>query len=151
MKEVTQDVRGMIVLTEGVFAPQKAWEFESRGAIGQIYINPGGLIHEANFSTVWERLPLENRHRIPTNPLVSIAHPDGEKLIALCKRERPRVSVRTKLRVRWEKCPLPVAEIREAGSLKSILLIHGHYDVWHYGVGDNATGNAACPGDRTSS
>ena len=24
------------------------------------------------------------------------------------------------------------------------MLIHGHYDVWHYGVGDNATGNAAC-------
>ena len=53
----TQDVRGKIVLTEGVFAPQKAWEFESRGAIGQIYINPGTLIHEANFSTVWGTPP----------------------------------------------------------------------------------------------
>ena len=144
MKEVTQDVRGMIVLTEGVFAPQKAWEFESRGAIGQIYINPGGLIHEANFSTVWGTPTLENMHRIPTNPLVSIARPDGEKLIALCKRERPRISVRTKLRVRWEKCPLPVAEIRGSREPEKYMLIHGHYDVWHYGVGDNATGNAAC-------
>jgi hypothetical protein len=24
------------------------------------------------------------------------------------------------------------------------VLIHCHYDAWHYGVGDNATGNAAC-------
>ncbi len=86
MKEITQDVKGKIVLTEGIFAPQKAWEFESRGAIGQIYINPGTLIHEANFSTVWGTPTLESMNRIPKNPIVSITRPDGEKLIELCRK-----------------------------------------------------------------
>jgi N-acetylated-alpha-linked acidic dipeptidase len=144
MKEITQDVKGKIVLTEGVFAPQKAWEFESRGTVGQIYINPGTLIHEANFSTVWGTPTLENMHRIPKNPIVSIAHPDGEKLIELCREGETRVSIRTKLNVRWARCPLPVAEIKGTKEPEKFMLIHGHYDVWHFGVGDNATGNAAC-------
>ncbi|HSB06355.1 MAG TPA: M28 family metallopeptidase [Thermodesulfobacteriota bacterium] len=144
MRGLTQDVKGKIVLTEGVFAPQKAWEIESRGAIGQIYINPGSLIHEANFSTVWGTPTLENMHRIPRNPIVSINHPDGEKLIELCRTGEPRVSLQTKLAVRWANCPLPVAEIKGRVEPEKYILIHGHYDVWHYGVGDNATGNAAC-------
>ena len=144
MKEITQDVKGKIVLTEGIFAPQKAWEFESRGAIGQIYINPGTLIHESNFSTVWGTPTLESMNRIPKNPIVSITCSDGEKLIELCKTGELRVSIRTKLNVRWAKCPLPVAEITGTVEPEKYMLIHGHGDVWHFGVGDNATGNAAC-------
>jgi len=144
MKGVTQDVKGKIVLTEGIFAPQKAWEMESCGATGQIYINPGSLIHEANFSTVWGTPTLENMNRIPKNPIVSIARADGERLIDLCKKGKPRVVLQTKLAVRWARCPIPVAEIKGALEPEKYILIHGHYDVWHYGVGDNATGNAAC-------
>ena len=144
MKDVTQDVRGKIVLTEGIFAPQKAWEFESRGAIGQIYINPGTLIHEGNFSTVWGTPTLESMGRLPKNPIVCITRPDGEKLIELCKAGEPKVSIQTRLNVRWAKCPIPVAEIRGTEEPEKYMLIHGHYDVWHFGVGDNATGNAAC-------
>ena len=144
MRDVTQDVKGKIVLTEGIFAPQKAWEFESRGAIGQIYINPGTLIHDGNFSTVWGTPTLESMNRIPKNPIVCVTRPDGEKLIELCKRGDPGVSIQTKLNVRWAKCPIPVAEIKGEKEPEKYMLIHGHYDVWHFGVGDNATGNAAC-------
>ena len=144
MKDVTQDVRGKIVLTEGIFAPQKAWEFESRGAIGQIYINPGTLIHDGNFSTVWGTPTLESMGRLPKNPIVCITRPDGERLIELCKAGEPKVSIQTRLNVRWAKCPIPVAEIRGTEEPEKYMLIHGHYDVWHFGVGDNATGNAAC-------
>ena len=144
MKDVTQDVRGKIVLTEGVFAPQKAWEFESRGAIGQIYINPGTLIHDGNFSTVWGTPTLESMNRIPKNPIVCITRPDGEKLIELARTGEPRVSIQTKLNVRWASCPIPVAEIKGTKEPEKYMLVHGHYDVWHFGVGDNATGNAAC-------
>ena len=126
MKDVTQDVRGKIVLTEGIFAPQKAWEFESRGAIGQIYINPGTLIHEGNFSTVWGTPTLESMGRLPKNPIVCITRPDGEKLIELCKAGEPEVSIQTRLDVRWAKCPIPVAEIRGTEEPEKYMLIHGH-------------------------
>ncbi len=144
MREIVEDVKGKVVLTEGLFSPQKAWEMESRGAIGQIYINPGVLIHEANFSTVWGTPTLENMHRIPKTPIISINHPDGEKLIELFRKGLTRVSLQTKLAVRWAKCPIPVAEVRGRMEPEKFVLVHGHYDVWHYGVGDNATGNAAC-------
>ncbi len=144
MRDVTQDVRGKIVMTEGIFAPQKAWEFESRGAIGQIYINPGTLIHDGNFSTVWGTPTLENMNRIPRNPIVCITRPDGEKLIEICKAGELKVSIQTKLNVRWASCPIPVAEIKGTKEPEKYMLVHGHYDVWHFGVGDNATGNAAC-------
>jgi hypothetical protein len=144
MKEITQNVQGKVVLTEGVFAPQKAWELEARGAIGQIHVNPGALIHEANISTVWGTPTIQNMRRIPKNPVVSINHPDGEKLSQLCKTGQPRVALQTSLRVGWSKCPLPVAEVRGKIEPGKFILVHGHYDAWHYGVGDNATGNAAC-------
>jgi N-acetylated-alpha-linked acidic dipeptidase len=144
MIPIGQDIRGKIVLTEGIFAPQKAWELEARGAIGQIHINPGLPIHEANISTVWGTPTLENMSRIPKTPIVSVNRTDGQKLIGLCKTRQPKVLIQTKLSVGWTRCPLPVAEIRGRLEPEKFVLVHGHYDAWHYGVGDNATGNAAC-------
>jgi len=144
VSEITQDVKGKIVITEGVFAPQKAWELEARGAIGQIHINPGSLIHEANISTIWGTPTLESMNRIPKNPIVSINRADGQRLIELCKTGQPRVALQTKLSVGWSKCPLPVAEVQGRIEPEKFILVHGHYDAWHYGVGDNATGNASC-------
>ncbi len=144
MKDIPQDVRGKIVLTEGVFAPQKAWEMEAHGAIGQIHINPGSLIHESNISTIWGTATLESMNRIPQTPVVTINKSDGQRLIDLCKAGQPTVELETKLSVGWTKCPLPIAEIEGRGEPETFVLIHGHYDAWHYGIGDNATGNAAC-------
>jgi len=144
MGSITQEVEGKIVLTEGVFAPQKAWEIEARGSIGQIHINPGSLIHEANISTIWGTPTLESMNRIPKTPIVSVNRPDGQRLIDLCKTGQPRVALQTKLSVGWARCPLPVAEREGRIEPEKFILIHGHYDAWHYGVGDNATGNAAC-------
>ena len=40
-------------------------------------------------------------------------------------------------------CLLPVAEIRGQQDPDEFLLVHGHYDSWYEGIGDNATGDAA--------
>jgi hypothetical protein len=41
------------------------------------------------------------------------------------------------------RCLLPVAEIRGQQDADEFLLVHGHYDSWYEGIGDNATGDAA--------
>ena len=41
------------------------------------------------------------------------------------------------------RCLLPVAEIRGQDDPDEFLLVHGHYDSWYEGIGDNATGDAA--------
>jgi hypothetical protein len=54
-----------------------------------------------------------------------------------------RASVRTWLREGWMRCLVPVAEIRGHEDPDEFLLVHGHYDSWYEGIGDNATGDAA--------
>ena len=51
--------------------------------------------------------------------------------------------MRTWLREGWMRCLLPVAEIRGQEDPDEFLLVHGHYDSWYEGIGDNATGDAA--------
>ena len=51
--------------------------------------------------------------------------------------------MRTWLREGWMRCLLPVVEIRGQEDPDEFLLVHGHYDSWYEGIGDNATGDAA--------
>jgi peptidase M28-like protein len=136
-------VAGRIVLTEGFSMPGTVQAFERRGALAQIYIHPGERIHEGICTPVWGAPTLESIGRKPTTPVVCINHPDGESLIAAVQHGAVRASVRTWLREGWMRCLLPVAEIRGHEDPDEFLLVHGHYDSWYEGIGDNATGDAA--------
>jgi hypothetical protein len=136
-------VRGRIVLTEGFSMPGPVQAFERRGAIAQIYVHPGHHIHEGICTSIWGAPTSESLTRKPTTPVVCINHGDGEALVADVRRDRVRAQVRTWLREGWMRCLLPVAEIRGQTDPDEFLLLHGHYDAWYEGIGDNATGDAA--------
>jgi hypothetical protein len=136
-------VAGRIVLTEGFSMPGPVQAFERRGAIAQIYIHPGQRIHEGICTSIWGAPTAESIERKPKTPVVCINHPDGEALVADVQRGTVRASVRTRLREGWTTCVLPVAEIRGQQDPDEFLLVHGHYDSWYEGIGDNATGDAA--------
>ncbi len=140
----TDPVAGRIVLTEGYAMPGPVRAFEQRGALGQVYIHPGRRIHEGICTTIWGAPTPETLARKPRTPVVSVNHQDGERLIALTRRgAATRVGLRTWLREGWMPCLLPVAEIRGSEDPEEFLLVHGHYDSWYVGIGDNATGDAA--------
>jgi Peptidase family M28 len=136
-------VMGRIVLTEGFSMPGPVQAFERRGAIAQIYIHPGKNIHEGICTSIWGAPTAESIGRKPTTPVVCINHPDGEALIGQVARGTVRAEVKTWLREGWMRCLLPVAEIRGQSDPEEFLLLHGHYDSWYEGIGDNATGDAA--------
>lgn len=136
-------VAGKIVLTEGFSMPGPVQAFERRGAIAQIYIHPGTNIHEGICTSIWGAPTTESIGRKPVTPVVCINHPDGEALIADLQGGPVHATVRTWLREGWMKCLLPVAEIRGQVDPDEFLLVHGHYDSWYEGIGDNATGDAA--------
>jgi N-acetylated-alpha-linked acidic dipeptidase len=136
-------VKGRIVVTEGFSMPGTVQAFERRGAIAQIYIHPGDRIHEGICTSIWGAPTAESLGRKPSTPVVCISHPDGEALIKEIERGQVRASVRTWLREGWMKCLLPVVEIRGQADPDEFLLVHGHYDSWYEGIGDNATGDAA--------
>lgn len=136
-------VRGKIVLTEGFSMPASVGAFERRGAIGEIFIHPGTNVHEGICTSIWGAPTAESIGRKPAVPVVCITHPEGEALIADSQRGPVRASIKTWLREGWMKCLLPVAEIRGQQDPDEFLLVHGHYDSWYEGIGDNATGDAA--------
>ncbi len=142
-EQAVDPVRGRIVLTEGFSMPGPVQAFERRGAIAQIYLHPGQRIHEGICTSIWGAPTAESIDRKPTTPVVCINHPDGESLIAEAQRGTVRASVKTWLREGWVRCFLPVAEIRGQSDPDEFLLLHGHYDSWYEGIGDNATGDAA--------
>ena len=141
--DAVDPVAGKIVLTEGFSMPGPVQAFERRGAIAQIYIHPGQNIHEGICTSIWGAPTAESIGRKPITPVVCINHPDGEALITELKAGVVRATIRTWLREGWMKCLLPVAEIRGHVDPDEFLLVHGHYDSWYQGIGDNATGDAA--------
>jgi hypothetical protein len=141
--QASDPVTGRIVLTEGFSMPGTVQAFERRGALAQIYIHPGERIHEGICTPIWGAPTIESLGRKPTTPVVCINHPDGEALVADVQRGTVRVTVQTWLREGWTTCLLPVAEIRGQEDPDEFLLVHGHYDSWYEGIGDNATGDAA--------
>ncbi|MEZ5293215.1 MAG: M28 family peptidase [Vicinamibacterales bacterium] len=136
-------VRGKIVLTEGFSMPAAVGAFERRGAIGEIFIHPGKNVHEGICTSIWGAPTAESLGRKPAVPVVCISNPDGQALIADIERGRTRAAIGTWLDEGWKACPLPVVEIPGTEDPDEFLLVHGHYDSWYEGIGDNATGDAA--------
>jgi hypothetical protein len=135
-------IRGKIVLTDGFASPNKVLEFQEKGAIGVIGINPGIDRHWGVCSSIWGSPDLDGLPRKPTIPVAVVNNPDGQKLIALAK-DGGSATIRTHLEEDWFRSLVPVVNIQGAIEPEKFVLLAGHYDSWDVGVGDNATGDAA--------
>jgi hypothetical protein len=137
------DVAGRIVLTEGYAMPLTVQRFEAAGAVGQIYMNPGENIHWGICTPIWGTPTDANLLSMPGTPVVAISQPDGDRLrtrLTETGAEPLEVTLGVELEEGWYPCKLPVATIR--GASDDFLLVHGHYDSWDVGIGDNAVGDA---------
>jgi N-acetylated-alpha-linked acidic dipeptidase len=134
-------LQGKIVVSEGFAFPGKMLEFEQKGAIATIAVNPGADIHWGICTSIWGTPDLEDLPRKPGIPVVAVNNADGRELIALAK-TGSRASVVTTMEEGWYQQKVPVVEIRGQREPEKFVLVHGHYDSWDVGVGDNATGNA---------
>lgn len=134
-------LKGRILLTEGFGNPALAALAEEWGAIGVIAMNPGIDIHWGTCTTIWGTPDLDDLPRKPKIPVVSVNKDSGAALIAEAKQGHT-ATIRTVMEEGWFEQAVPVAEIPGSIDPKSFVLLHGHYDSWDVGVGDNATGDA---------
>lgn len=134
-------VEGKIVLTEGMASPGKVRDLMTAGALAGIFINPGENIHEGICTTIWGTPDLDAAPRQPSLPVVAVNRPDGAALIRAAE-QGARAAVATRLDTGWRTIPVLVAEIPGRQAPEEFVLLHGHLDGWHFGVGDNATGDA---------
>jgi hypothetical protein len=135
------DVRGKIVITEGMPFPGKVSAVAAGGAKAGIFVAPGQNIHESICTTVWGTPDLDTFDRIPSIPVVAVNFPDGNELIEAA-RQGATVALSTRLDTGWRPIPVLVAEIKGNRFPDEFVLLHGHLDSWHAGIGDNATGDA---------
>jgi hypothetical protein len=133
--------RGKIVVTEGISLPMLTSEIEEMGALGIIATNPGELIHWSTASTIWGTPGVEDMNRLPKIPSLAVNRLDGVAVLAAARRAET-VTIRTELQQGWFPQNLPVVHIEGASEPDRFVFLHGHYDSWQVGVGDNGTGNA---------
>lgn len=135
------EVRGKLVVTEGFGMPGKVMELEARGALGVIAVNPGARAHWGICTSIWGTPDLDSLPRKPGIPVVSVNRADGEALFQAAARGE-EVTLTTHLDEGWYPSPIPVVTLEGREDPESFVLLHGHYDAWDVGVGDNATGDA---------
>ena len=139
------DVAGKICVIDGFALPNFVSGLEAAGAVGVIACNPGELIHWGTVSTIWGTPELDDLQRLPRIPSAAVNRPDGDAIIALA-RAGSEATIVTELETGWFMQKLPVAEIPGQVEPDAFVLLHGHYDSWDVGVGDNGTGNACMLG-----
>ena len=133
--------RGRIVITEGMGLPMVIDELERGGAAGVIAVNPGERIHWGTASTIWGTPEVDDIARLPKIPSVAVNATDGRALIEAA-RAGASATLTSELETGWFAQKLPVVEIGGREEPDQFVFVHGHYDSWQVGVGDNGTGNA---------
>ncbi len=134
-------LKGRILLTEGFGNPALTALAEEWGAVGLIAINPGVDIHWGTCTTVWGTPDLDDLPRKPKIPVVAVNKEIGTALIAEAGKSGA-ATIKTVMEEGWFEQAVPVTEIPGTIEPDKFVLLHGHYDSWDVGVGDNATGDA---------
>jgi hypothetical protein len=136
------DLRGKIVISEGRGMGARNLDLAASGAIAAIMVNPGERIHEGIATNSWGSPDLRSLGRTPAIPILAINRPEGRELIELAQQGPVEVAFSNQVDTGWREIPVIVAEIPGAQVPEEFVLLHGHLDSWHVGVGDNATGDA---------
>jgi hypothetical protein len=139
------DVKGCIVLIDGMATPATARQATLAGASGQLHITPDEHVHEMCISPVWGSPSVETVGGLPHTVACTIQRAAGLALRdRLARGEKPRVTLHAEVDTGWRKTPIVVAELDapDAPADGPFVLFSGHHDTWYYGVMDNGGANA---------
>jgi hypothetical protein len=139
--EAREKVAGKILLTEGFGNPAIASLVEEWGGLGVIAANPGVDVHWGTCTTIWGTPDLDDLPRKPKIPMATVNKASGETLRAVAA-AGGSATIRSELLEGFFPQKIPAVEIPAVDGNPDFVLLHGHYDSWDVGVGDNATGNA---------
>jgi hypothetical protein len=143
-----RDLRGCILLLEGIASPAAALRASRAGAAGQLHISPHEHLHEMCISPVWGSPAPETMDALPNTVAVTVSHADGSALRerlaqGVTARAAPRVVLHAEVDTGWRRTPILVAELDapSAGPDTPFILFSGHHDTWYEGVMDNGAAN----------
>jgi hypothetical protein len=137
-----ESVSGKIALIEGLVSPGMFFDIESQGAIAQIFVNKGEIIHELTVASVWGTPTPEDMHRFPHTPVASIPRSVGAPFFkALEEGKAVRLRLKAEVDTKWRSVEMPEAIVSAPGGGDDFFLASAHLDGWYQGAMDNATGD----------
>lgn len=137
-----RDLKGAILLVEGIASPAAALAATRAGAVAQLHVSPHEHLHEMCISPVWGSPSPETLAEMPRTVAVTISHEDGSALRArLEKGEAPDVVLHANVDTGWRRTPILVAELDAPEAEAPFILFSGHHDTWYEGVMDNGAAN----------
>ncbi|TVR71836.1 MAG: M28 family peptidase [Sphaerobacteraceae bacterium] len=139
-----EDLRGRIVLVDGIIAPNRNLTVESAGVAASIWV-AGSRLHERGLSPIWGTPTPETANLLPRTPSVSVLAEHGERIKALLEQGPVTATIHTQVYTAWRYLPLLTADIKPArqdADANTFVLFSGHVDSWYYGAMDNGTANA---------
>jgi hypothetical protein len=138
-----RDLRGKIILADGIASPAVAMRAARAGVVGSIHVSPNEHLYEMCISPVWGSPSRETVGNMAATTAVTISNADGAALRA---RLAPLLTATIHARVDtgWRDTPILVCDMDAPGAAADtpFLLFSGHHDTWHYGVMDNGAANA---------
>jgi N-acetylated-alpha-linked acidic dipeptidase len=140
-----RDVRGKIVVIEGIANPAVSRRASRAGAAGQLHISPHEYVHEMCISPVWGSPTHETVGNLPSTVVVTVALADGRRIKEqMASTPGLEASVHAEVDTGWRKTPILVADLMSGknGLDEPFVLFTGHHDTWYYGVMDNGGANA---------
>lgn len=133
---------GKIALIEGLVSPGRFFDVERQGAIAQIFVNKGEIVHELTIASIWGTPTPEDAHRFPHTPVASIPRSVGGPLFkALEEGKAVRLRLRAQVDTRWRSVEMPEAVVEAPSGGDDFFLASAHLDSWYQGAMDNATGD----------
>jgi hypothetical protein len=139
------DVRGKIVLVDGIATVEAAALAGAAGAVGQIHVSPNEHLYEMCVSPVWGSPSQHTRGNLPSTAICTIPLDEGDLLRKrLAAGEAVAAHMQTEVDTGWRKTPILVAELGPENGDENVpfVLFSGHHDTWHFGVMDNGGANA---------
>lgn len=138
-----QDVRGKILLLDGMAMPAKVQRVERAGAAACVFANQDEHVHEMIVSGVWGSPTPETRDRLPRIPVTSVGAAEGSSLRRILE-EHPGATARlvTRVDTRWTEIPTLITQVDGTVEPEKFVMFSGHIDSWHYGAMDNGSANA---------
>jgi len=133
---IPQDVRGRIVVAEGLVSPESAWRAQQAGAAGLVHVNDTDILHEMITTTIWGTPTTGSAARIPRLPVLSIGKADGARVRAAARNPGFKLRIAAEVTQGWTTIPLVVAEVK--GRTADFLLVATHLDAWYEGMTDTA-------------
>lgn len=128
-----------VLMIDGLATPAAVLAAQARGAAALLVVNDAHH-HEMIVSPVWGSPTADDLGKLPRIVVLSIRHPDGERIKEALRQGAVRARLTAEVDTRWRQTPILVAEL--PGATPDYVMFSGHLDSWHLGAMDNGSANA---------